>query len=109
MSDRIEYHGFWIQYDPPAIPVRAFDWQYWHKDYDGPEDGRCGTAPSLEQAQAQIREYWFRESRLNCYQSANDCFAVASQRHHAGRLFTTYVDALEYIAAVTSQNPNLLW
>ena len=52
----MEYRGYEIEYDPPGIPIRAFDWRFHHKAYDGPEDGRCGTAYSLEYAQQQIDE-----------------------------------------------------
>ena len=37
------YRGWAIHYDPPPIPIRDFDWQATHPDYDasyeGPEDG----------------------------------------------------------------------
>jgi hypothetical protein len=48
------YRGYRIDYDPPPIPVRCCDWQFAHEDYDGPEDNRCGHAPSLEAAKAEI-------------------------------------------------------
>lgn len=54
MSERIEYGNWIIQYDPPPIPVRCCDWQFWHRDYDGPEDGRCGAAGSLDEAKGEI-------------------------------------------------------
>lgn len=50
------YRGWHIEYNPPPIPVRTCDWQFWHVDYDGPEDSRCGFAPSLEAAKAEIDE-----------------------------------------------------
>jgi hypothetical protein len=49
-----KYRGYVITYDPPAIPIRHWDWQYAHEAYDGPEDGRCGAAASLEDAKQQI-------------------------------------------------------
>tara|TARA_R110000868_G_scaffold232215_1_gene485733 strand:- start:271 stop:627 length:357 start_codon:yes stop_codon:yes gene_type:complete len=49
-----KYKCYWIKYDPPAIPMRHWDWQYVHEDYGGPEDGRRGAAASLEEAKQQI-------------------------------------------------------
>ena len=49
-----KYKGYWIKYDPPGIPIRHWDWHYAHEDYDGPEDGRCGAAASLEDAKQKI-------------------------------------------------------
>lgn len=56
IPDDIPYRNFLIHHEPPPIPYRGADWQFRHKDYDGPEDGRCGTAPSLEEAKARIDE-----------------------------------------------------
>lgn len=61
----VTYRGWLIEYSPPPIPVRMFDWQYAHKDYDGtpnnpgegPADHRCGATASLEAAKAEIDEY----------------------------------------------------
>ena len=39
-----EYRGYKITFDPPPIPSRNCDWQFVHRDYDGPEDRRCGCA-----------------------------------------------------------------
>lgn len=56
-----EYRGFRIDYAPPPIPARECDWQWVHEDYDGPEDNRCGHAPSLEAAKADI-DFWHEEN-----------------------------------------------
>jgi hypothetical protein len=62
---KVPYRGWWIQYDPPPIPVRGMDWQYHHDDFDasweGEEDGYvgnglCGHAASLAEAMAEIDE-----------------------------------------------------
>ena len=37
-----EYRDYVIEHNPPPIPVRSHDWQFWHRDYDGPEDDRLG-------------------------------------------------------------------
>lgn len=53
----VSYRNWWITYDPPPIPVRTCDWQFWHDDYDGAPDAgdsRCGHAPSLEAAKAEV-------------------------------------------------------
>ncbi len=43
MSAPDKYRGWSIHYDPPPIPIRLFDWQATHPDYDasyeGEEDG----------------------------------------------------------------------
>lgn len=48
-------------YEPPPIPALECDWQWVHEDYDGPEDNRCGHAPSLEAAKADI-DFWHEEN-----------------------------------------------
>ncbi len=50
----ILYRGYLIDRDPPPIPDRRHDWRWVHRDYDGPEDGRCGTSPSLLMALLDI-------------------------------------------------------
>lgn len=59
VENKITYRGYHIRHDPPPIPVRCADWQWWHDDYDGAPDGndnRCGHSASLEQAKADIDE-----------------------------------------------------
>ena len=66
---KVAYRGWWITYDPPPIPVRTCDWQYWHDDYDGapmygdegPADNRCGSAASEADARAEI-DAWIEEN-----------------------------------------------
>lgn len=36
-------------------------WEYVHKDYDGPEDNRCGHAGSIEEAKTDIDERFYEE------------------------------------------------
>jgi hypothetical protein len=53
------YRGWLISFDPPPIPTRNCDWQFWHDDFDGApdaNDSRCGSAGSLEAAKAEIDE-----------------------------------------------------
>jgi hypothetical protein len=50
------YRGYRIDYYQPPIPWRGADWQFTHKDYDGPEDSRCGHAASYAEACAAIDE-----------------------------------------------------
>ena len=52
----VEYRGYWIEYDPPPIPLRTSDWKWSHDGYDGPGDHRAGYSPSLEEAKADIDE-----------------------------------------------------
>lgn len=56
MSMTERYRDWFISYDPPPMPFRTCDWQFWHKDYDGPGDNRYGSAPSLDAARAEIDE-----------------------------------------------------
>lgn len=61
MVDRIEYRGFVITYDPPPIPTRSYDWQWMSDDYDGAPDStdtRAGRSASLDEAKADIDEWW---------------------------------------------------
>lgn len=56
MSGDIAYRGWWIRYDPPPVPSRLHDWQYWSDEYDGPGDDRDGSASSLLAAREAIDE-----------------------------------------------------
>lgn len=56
-------YGAW-RYGPWIIelldwqrPDPRFDFDWHHEDYDGPEDGRAGSAESFEECIAQINEY----------------------------------------------------
>ena len=59
-----EYKNYFIQYDPPPIPIRTCDWQFFAKDFDGgpwevggpPMDPRSGETSSLEKAKERIDE-----------------------------------------------------
>lgn len=56
------YRGWHIYYDPPPIPTRSCDWQFYHDDFDGAPDAgdnRCGFAPTLDAAKAEIDEREF--------------------------------------------------
>lgn len=48
VEDISEYHGWRL--------VPGHDWQFSHKDYDGPPDTRCGTAATLEDARRAVDE-----------------------------------------------------
>ncbi len=52
MSER--YRGYHIQYDPALFPVPSCEWQFFHQDYDGEGDYRCGFAGSLEEAKQEV-------------------------------------------------------
>lgn len=55
----IKFAGWTIQFDPPPIPIRSQDWQYFHEDYDGaPDSGdtRCGACASMEECLSEILE-----------------------------------------------------
>lgn len=63
-NEKEAYRGWWISYDPPPIPTRNCDWQFWHDDFDGATDAgdsRCGHAESLEAAKAEI-DFWIEEN-----------------------------------------------
>lgn len=59
---RVKYLDYQIVYNPKPIPLRAFDWDFYHSDYDGPGDIRIGVAPSVEEAKARILELIEEES-----------------------------------------------
>lgn len=50
----MKYGSYHIAFDPPPIPLRQFDWHFWHNDFDGPGDGRCGRAQTTDEAKAEI-------------------------------------------------------
>lgn len=53
------YRGFQIMpaYPVPPIPVRDFDWQWLHEDYDGTGDNRRGSAAGVVECKTQIDEF----------------------------------------------------
>lgn len=55
-KNEVKYRGYTISYWAKPIPIRNFDWDFVHDDYDGPGDLRCGSAPSVEAAKAEIDE-----------------------------------------------------
>ncbi len=58
MKDIIIPVGWTITYNPKPIPDRKFDYDFYHEDYDGVEDGNklAGAAASIEDAIEQIAE-----------------------------------------------------
>lgn len=50
------YKDYYIWFDPPPIPSRDMDWHFLHKDFDGPEDVRCGHGSNIADCQLQIDE-----------------------------------------------------
>lgn len=50
--------GWHIKYDPPPIPLRECDYQFYHDDYDGTDGGNglCGTGRSVIDCLRQIVE-----------------------------------------------------
>jgi hypothetical protein len=60
MTGKIEYRGYWIEYNPKPIPASCgVDWDWHHDDFDGAPDGndnRCGCSASLDAAKTDIDE-----------------------------------------------------
>jgi len=60
----MRYGEYIIIHSPKPIPIRQFDYDFYHEDYDGapnetggpPADHRAGSAPSIEDAKRQIDE-----------------------------------------------------
>ena len=53
----VTYKDWEITYNPKPIPVRIYDYEAIHKDYDGPEDCRCFTGDSVEFLKAEIDDW----------------------------------------------------
>jgi hypothetical protein len=63
MSAAETYRGWEIHFEYPPIPVRDFDWQASHKDYDGApdaNDNRLVHGSTLEAVKAEI-DAWIEE------------------------------------------------
>jgi hypothetical protein len=76
MTD-ITYRDFEISHAPPPGYAPDSDWQWVHKDYDGPEDNRAGHAESLEACKTAVDDWW--EDHFDCHCSApvpEDCMAL---------------------------------
>lgn len=101
-----EYLGFMIKHDPPAIPIRAMDWQYWHKDYDGPEDGRCGTAATIEDVKSAIREFWLQQSPLFVQYDAHDGWHIVKDDSHQVHHYAHSHESAEWWIIQQTQPPD---
>ncbi len=53
----MKYRGYTITHNPKPIPTREHDYDYVHDEYDGPEDGRCGSEASVEGCKTAIDLY----------------------------------------------------
>lgn len=53
---RMRYGPWRIEHDPKPIPDRRHDWNFVHRDFDGPGDRRCGTGSSPDDCVEQIHE-----------------------------------------------------
>ena len=49
-----QYKDYIITYEPKPIPTDKWDFNYAHKDFDGPEDGRYGIGSSIIDCMQQI-------------------------------------------------------
>ena len=47
--------GWSIAYESKPVPSRQYDWGFSHENHDG-ENGLCGTASSVDDAVAKIKE-----------------------------------------------------
>lgn len=72
------YRDFTITYNPKPIPNKSFDWDFIHKDYDGPSDIRFGTAKSLWDAKFEIDDILeaLKDNRMNFSEDFEDCPSV---------------------------------
>lgn len=52
----MQHRNHMIWYNPKPIPTRVIDWDWCHKDFDGPGDKREGHAATLEAAKKAIDE-----------------------------------------------------
>ena len=52
------YNEWQIRYDPKPIPIRDFDWDFVHPNYDGADGGNglAGNAASIEECIKHIKE-----------------------------------------------------
>lgn len=92
------YLGFVIVNNPSPTPIRSCDWQFWHESYDGPEDWRCGTAATLDDAKAAVRQHWLDISPMYVDHDNHDqCFIVKDARGFAVHYAATESDAEHWI------------
>lgn len=55
------YRDYQVQYEPPPVPSRDYDWCFAHDDFDGaPDSGdaRCGYAKSADDCFTAIDEIY---------------------------------------------------
>lgn len=72
-----KYGAWWICFDPPPIPYRGADYSFWHIDYDGPEDRRCGHAESIIDAMMQINALEDEAFSCDCTAAVpGECMAI---------------------------------
>ena len=59
------YKNWEITYSPKPIPVRVYDYDAVHHDYDGPEDGRCITGDSVDDQLEQLIQARYPEANFS--------------------------------------------
>lgn len=57
-GSQVEQYKDFIIYPSDGL---VFGWEFVHKDYDGPEDGRCGHTNSLQEAKDEIDERFYED------------------------------------------------
>lgn len=67
----LEYRSYVITHRHKPVPTDAFDYEFRHESYDGPDDPRCGFAATLDAAKAKIDEQW-EEVTPKCYLQEDD-------------------------------------
>lgn len=64
---RLVFRDYEIERWTKPIPTRAHDWDFQHRDYDGPGDPRCGSAPSVLACIHEINEQIAEQARRQKY------------------------------------------
>lgn len=83
----LRYGNWQIEYSPPPIPTNSFDYAFWHVDFGGDGDSRCGHAESVIDAMAQINEIEWEAWRCSCTAAVpGECMAASHCAHRADAL-----------------------
>lgn len=73
-----KYGNWHIEHAPPPIPTHKFDYSFWHADFGGDGDNRCGHAESLIDAMTQIDEMEDEAFICGCTAPCpSECMALA--------------------------------
>jgi hypothetical protein len=100
-----KYGNWHIEYAPTPIPTRQFDYSFWHTDFGGDGDNRCGHAESVIDAMTQINEIEDEAFECDCTAPIpSDCMALTCDKRteDAARCEAYQIERARFVVQVAA-------